>query len=85
MSLTVGEDGAKPEFQRDVWAHHWQHFDDNHTEWVIHARVYAKREGLTWRLGEKTRTETDLALWVGQRAQAGRLPPNGFPKNNKFG
>ena len=49
------------------------------------ARVYVKREGLTWRLGEKTRTETDLKLWVGQRAQAGRLPPNGFPKNNKFG
>ncbi len=49
------------------------------------ARVYPKREGLTWRLGEKTRTETDLKLWIGQRAQAGRLPPNGFPKNNKFG
>src|SRR3954471_6819473 len=49
------------------------------------ARVYVKREGLTWRLGEKTRTETDLKLWVGQRAQAGRLPPNGFPKHNKFG
>jgi topoisomerase-4 subunit A len=49
------------------------------------ARVYKKSEGLTWRLGEKTRTETDLGLWVGERAQAGRLPPNGFPKNNKFG
>ena len=31
------------------------------------------------------RTETDLKLWIGERAQAGRLPPNGFPKNNKFG
>ena len=49
------------------------------------ARAYVKREGLTWRLGEKTRTETALGDWVGQRAQAGRLPPNGFPKNNKFG
>jgi topoisomerase-4 subunit A len=49
------------------------------------ARVYKKSEGLTWKLGEKTRTETDLGLWVGERAQAGRLPPNGFPKNNKFG
>src|SRR4051794_33986605 len=48
-------------------------------------RVYVKREGLTWKLGEKTRTETDLKDWIGQRAQAGRLPPNGFPKNNKFG
>jgi topoisomerase-4 subunit A len=49
------------------------------------ARVYVRKEGLTWKLGEKTRTETALGDWVGQRAQAGRLPPNGFPKNNKFG
>jgi len=49
------------------------------------ARAYVRKEGLTWRLGEKTRTETALGDWVGQRAQAGRLPPNGFPKNNKFG
>jgi topoisomerase-4 subunit A len=42
-------------------------------------------EGLTWRLGDKTRTETALQDWVGQRAQAGRLPPQGFPKSNKFG
>ena len=44
-----------------------------------------RKEGLTWKLGEKTRTETALGDWVGQRAQAGRLPPNGFPKHNKFG
>ena len=49
------------------------------------ARVYWKSEGLTWRLGEKTRTETALKDWVGERAQAGRLPPTGFPKHNKFG
>jgi topoisomerase IV subunit A len=49
------------------------------------ARVYHKKEGLTWRLGEKTRTETDLKLWIGERAQAGPLPSEGLPKNNKFG
>jgi topoisomerase IV subunit A len=27
---------------------------------------------------------TDLAEWIGERAQAGRLPPKGFPKTNKF-
>ncbi len=48
-------------------------------------RAYVRKEGLTWKLGEKTRTETALGDWIGQRAQAGRLPPNGFPKNNKFG
>jgi topoisomerase-4 subunit A len=47
-------------------------------------RVFRKAEGLSWRLGDKTRTETDLRNWTGERAQAGRLPPNGFPKNNRF-
>jgi topoisomerase-4 subunit A len=41
--------------------------------------------GLSWRLGEKLRTETKLTEWLGARASAGRLPPNGFPKSGKFG
>ena len=49
------------------------------------ARVFRLADGLSWRLGEKTRTETDLAAWMGERAQAGRLPPTGFPKSGKFG
>jgi topoisomerase-4 subunit A len=49
------------------------------------ARVFALADGLSWTLGEKTRTETDMRPWLGARAQAGRLPPNGFPKNNRFG
>ncbi len=48
------------------------------------AKVFAKSEGLTWRLGDKTRTETNLRDWIGERAQAGRLPPQGFPRGNKF-
>ncbi len=40
--------------------------------------------GLSWRLGERTRTETDLKPWLGKRAQAGRLPPKGFPRLNRF-
>ncbi|MDE2199171.1 MAG: DNA topoisomerase IV subunit A [Rhodospirillales bacterium] len=49
------------------------------------AKVFALADGLTWRLGEKTRTETDLRDWLGERAQAGRLPPSGFPKSGRFG
>jgi topoisomerase-4 subunit A len=49
------------------------------------AKVFRLADGLTWRLGEKTRTETDLRDWLGDRAQAGRLPPAGFPKSNRFG
>ncbi len=49
------------------------------------AKVFRLADGLTWKLGEKTRTETGLRDWLGERAQAGRLPPNGFPKSGKFG
>jgi topoisomerase IV subunit A len=30
-------------------------------------------------------TVTDLAEWIGERAQSGKLPPKGFPKTNHFG
>jgi topoisomerase-4 subunit A len=44
-------------------------------------------DGLSWTMGGKEgrqRNETDLSAWLGARAQAGRLPPMGFPKNNRF-
>lgn len=42
-------------------------------------------EGISWEMrGGKTRTETDLLPWTGKRGQVGRLPPHGFPSNNKF-
>ena len=49
------------------------------------AKVFNLADGLTWRLGEKTRTETALRDWIGDRGQTGRMPPNGFPKTGKFG
>ena len=49
------------------------------------ARVFRLREGLTWRSGERTRTETALQDWLGERGQAGRLPPSGFPRSGRFG
>jgi topoisomerase-4 subunit A len=51
-------------------------------------RVFEKSEGLTW-LDPAGRNFTlpfaELRDWVGERAQAGRLAPRGFPKSNKFG
>jgi topoisomerase-4 subunit A len=51
-------------------------------------RVFRKAEGLSW-LDPAARTFTlpmsELRDWLGQRAQAGRLAPRGFPKSNKFG
>ena len=50
------------------------------------AKTFALDEGLTWAAGPgRVRTETDLVAWLGKRAQAGRLPPHGFTKSNKFG
>lgn len=48
------------------------------------AKIFRLTEGLTWKLGDKMRTETNLRDWLGERAQAGRMPPNGFPKSNRF-
>jgi topoisomerase-4 subunit A len=49
------------------------------------AKVFALKDGLTWRLGDKTRTEPKLRDWLSTRAGAGRMPPAGFPKSGKFG
>lgn len=49
-------------------------------------KTFARREGLTWSIGAgRVRTETQFTDWIGKRAAAGRLPPRGFPKANKFG
>ncbi len=51
-------------------------------------RVFARKEGLSW-LDSAGRTFTlpwsELRDWIGERAQAGRLAPKGFPRSNKFG
>jgi topoisomerase-4 subunit A len=44
-------------------------------------------EGLSWTLGGdsgRVRTETDMGSWRAARGAAGRMPPMGFPRNNKF-
>jgi topoisomerase-4 subunit A len=44
-------------------------------------------DGLSWALGGdsgRIRTETDLTSWRAARGAAGRMPPIGFPRNNKF-
>ena len=48
------------------------------------AKVFALAAGLTWQSGGRTRTETALDHWMGQRGQAGRVVPRGFPKTNRF-
>jgi len=46
------------------------------------AKAFKLSEGLSWQ--SRTKTASELKEWVGERAQAGRLPPPGSPRANKF-
>ncbi|MFL6774188.1 MAG: DNA gyrase subunit A, partial [Sphingomicrobium sp.] len=51
------------------------------------AIAFRLSDGLSWQLGGesgRTRTETDLASWRAARGAAGRMPPIGFPRDNRF-
>jgi len=55
--------------------------------WVADATVLKLADGLSWTLGGesgRTRTESDLTAWRAARGAAGRMPPLGFPRNNRF-
>jgi topoisomerase-4 subunit A len=44
-------------------------------------------DGLSWAMGGgsgRTRTEADLSPWRAARGAAGRMPPTGFPRDNRF-
>jgi topoisomerase-4 subunit A len=50
------------------------------------AKAFKLDDGLTWKINaERTRTESDLRAWLGKRATAGRMVPNGFPRKTGFG
>lgn len=48
------------------------------------AVVFDSQDGLSWNLGSKVRREQDIMSWQARRASVGKMPPTGFPKNNKF-
>lgn len=51
------------------------------------ATTFVLADGLSWQMGgsgERTRTADDIWQWKVARGAAGRLPPQGFPKDNKF-
>jgi topoisomerase-4 subunit A len=55
---------------------------------VSDAKAFAMNEGLSWTDSSGrvfNVASEELKDWLGHRAEAGRLPPRGFPKNNKFG
>ncbi|MXO84786.1 DNA topoisomerase IV subunit A [Altererythrobacter aurantiacus] len=51
------------------------------------ATTFRLEEGLSWQMGgkgDRTRTEGEMWQWKVARGGAGRLPPQGFPRDNKF-
>jgi topoisomerase-4 subunit A len=49
------------------------------------ATTFTLAQGLSWLdPAGRTRTETDLADWIGKRAGSGRMAPRGFPRDNRF-
>ncbi|MEG3150130.1 DNA topoisomerase IV subunit A [Sphingomonas sp. ZT3P38] len=51
------------------------------------AITFVFASGLSWAMGGesgRTRTEADLAPWRAARGAAGRMPPTGFPRDNRF-
>jgi topoisomerase-4 subunit A len=49
------------------------------------AKTFTFKQGLSWTDSSgRTKTETDLKEYRGDRAQAGRIVPRGFNKNNRF-
>ncbi len=48
------------------------------------AKAFNMEQGLEYKYGSGTTTVEDIKPWIGKRASAGRLPPNGFPKSNRF-
>lgn len=48
------------------------------------AKTFNLKEGLTFLSGTRDMTVPNVKEWIGERAQAGKLPPNGFPRSNRF-
>jgi topoisomerase-4 subunit A len=51
------------------------------------ATTFKLEDGLSWTMGgkgDRTRTETEMWQWKVARGGAGRLPPQGFPRDNRF-
>jgi topoisomerase-4 subunit A len=51
---------------------------------IADVRTLDPAEGLSWTGNGKERRVADLTPWLGGRATAGRMAPQGFPKNHKF-
>ena len=47
-------------------------------------KTFNLKEGLTFLSGTREMSVANVKEWIGERAGAGKLPPNGFPRSNRF-
>jgi len=92
MVATIGENRKMIVFKRDELPEmargkgvRLQKYKDGG---IADARVFVARDGLSWTDSSGrtfVKSMAELRDWIGERAQAGRQPPQGFPRNNRFG
>lgn len=51
---------------------------------ISDAKCFNSKDGLSWNMGGRVRTETNIIEWFGKRSSTGKQPPQGFPKSNRF-
>ena len=48
------------------------------------ATTFKKSAGFSWMSGRRRFNSGSVSMWLGKRASAGHMPPDGFPKSGKF-
>ncbi|WP_342226345.1 DNA topoisomerase IV subunit A [Rickettsia endosymbiont of Urophora cardui] len=51
---------------------------------LLDIKIFNREEGLSWNSGGKVKLEKNIIAFLGKRGSTGKLPPMGFPKNNRF-
>ena len=69
-----------PEMQRGQGVHLQRYKDAA----LADLQIFKKADGFRFRFGRGERMETNLINWLGNRAGAGKQPPEGFPRSLKF-
>lgn len=52
---------------------------------LVDVKIFNGEMGLSWSNGDKIKVEKNILPFLGHRGGVGKIPPPGFPKNNKFG
>ncbi len=55
------------------------------SEGLCDLRLFNLADGLSWKQGDRLRTETNLTPWIAARGSVGKKPPHGFPRSGRFG